>query len=414
MISPFERFVVLRYLKGAHGRSEGKRFLQFITYVAIGGVAVGVAALLLALSVVRGFSEEIEDKIIGFGAHVQVERFQDTPIENAGQLEAELLTMPHVTQVSPIVQEFVLLRHTSQNIEGVSLWGTAAPPEYLREHVIAGSFTYAADSAGRQGAVLGSELARLLDVEVGDLVTAFSTRNREGQTSAGFRPRAKQFYVAGIFETYLSDFDAIYVFTDIKAARALLDYPAQSVSRFNVQLSDPELAAQVTRTIEKQVGFPYVSRTIYEVFYGLFAWIRLQESIIPLVIGVIILVAAFNIVGTLLTIMLEKTRELGILAGMGASPKLLKRLFMWLGTGIGCVGVMIGSGLALALALLQMEFGLLRLPASAYFIETAPVALRIYDFFIVGALAIILCVLAAYIPARVASRIDPIRIIRFR
>lgn len=411
MISPFERFVVARYLKGARGRSEGKQFLRFVIYVAIGGVAVGVASLLLALAVVRGFSQEIQDKIMGFGAHVQVERFQQLPIENAGLIQRQLARIGHVAEIRPIVQEFALLRHTDEHIEGVSIWGAAEPPEYLNEYLVEGRFTFALDSAGRSGILLGSEMADMLDVGVGERVTAFSTRD---ENVVGFRPRARQFYVAGIFETFLSDFDEIYVFTDIGAARDLLAYPSGAVSRFNIQLTDPALAMEVTHQIEQEVGFPYMSRTIFEVYHGLFAWINLQEGIIPIVIGVIIVVAAFNIIGALLMIMLEKARELGVMASMGASPKVLRRLFLWLGAGIGCVGALIGSAMALALALLQQQFAFISLPAQAYFIDAAPVSLRGLDFLIVGGIAVMLCLLAAYIPARAASRMDPVRVIRFR
>lgn len=405
----------MRYLRSAQGREEGRRFLRFITYVAVGGVAVGVAALLLALSVVRGFSREIEAKIVGFGAHVQVESFQEAPLDDAAQVAAELTAWPGVERVAPVVQEFALLRRSPSEIDGVAVWGTDEPPPYLADQVVEGRFAFERDEGGLPGIVVGAQLARLLGVDVGDRVTAFSMRGLDEPGAPGLRrPRVKQFYVAGVYETSLSNFDEIYAFTSLEAARDLLQHDPDMVTRFDLTLADVQAAPAVAEAIEDHFGFPMMARSIYEVYRGLFAWVNLQESIIPLVVGIIILVGAFNIVGTLLMMILEKTREIGILESMGASARLLRRLFLWLGLLIGLVGTAIGEILALGLALLQREYGIIPLPAEAYYMTTAPIELDALDFVLVGGLALALCVLAAYVPARVAARIEPIRAIRFR
>lgn len=417
MPSRFERFMALRYFRSAQGREEGRRFIRFITYAAVGGVALGTAALLLALSIVRGFSQEIETKITGFGAHVQVETFRDAPIDAAESVESELAAMDGVVGVAPVVQEFALLRRSSEAIEGVAIWGTPRPPAYIQEQIVAGSFETRPDSAGRAGVVVGTKLADLLHVDVGQKVTAFSMRS-DGGTAALMSglspPRVKQFYVAGIYETSLANFDELYAFTSIDAARDLLGYGPDEVSRFDLTLSDVERAEEVALDIEDRLGFPMRARSIYDVYSGLFAWVNLQESIIPIVISVIVIVAAFNIVGTLLMMILEKTREIGVLESMGASRRSLRRLYLWMGLLIGAVGTAIGEALALAFGILQVRYGIIPLPEEAYYMTTAPVELRLLDFVFVGVVAMLLCVLAAYLPARVAARVEPIRAIQFR
>lgn len=405
---------------GAQGREEGHRFLRFITYVAIGGVAVGVAALLLALSIVRGFSREIEAKIVGFGAHVQVENLQDAPLDQAGRMQRDIAEMEGVVHVAPVVTEFALLRRSSSEIEGVALWGTDALPPYLADHLLAGTASFAPDTSGRAGLVLGATLARQLDVEPGDRVTVFSMRNRGGGnagtgTALTGRPRAKQFTVVGIYETALANFDEIYAFTSVEVARELLEYDPDQVTRLDLTLREvgPQQADAVALAVEEAYGFPVMARTIYQVFRGLFAWVNLQETIIPVVISVMIVVAAFNIVGTLLMIILEKTREIGVMASMGASRHVLRRLFLWLGLLIGTVGTGLGLGIALVLALLQQRYDLIPLPEEAYYMDTAPIELNPVDFVLVGSIALLLCVLSAYIPARFASRIEPLKVIRF-
>ena len=419
---PFERFVARRYLLGAEGRTEGRAFLRFIVYVAVGGVAVGVAALLLALSIVRGFSEEIEAKIVGFGAHVQVESYRDRPLDEADVRMGTLAALPDVRDVAPVVTEFALLRHRQSEIDGVALWGTNRPPPFLAERVTEGAFSFAADSAGRPGAVLGEQLARRLGVDVGDRVTVFSMRQAAGDeedegvgpTSVLQQPRVEQFHVAGLYETSLANFDDLYVFTSIGAARELLGYASDEVTRFDLTLHDADRAEAVALDVERRLGFPVLARSIREVFRNLFAWVNLQESVIPLVIGVIVLVAAFNILSALLMMILEKAREIGVMGSLGASARAIRRLFLWLGLLIGIVGTAIGEGLALGLALLQQRYGIIPLPEEAYYMETAPVSLDPLDFLLVAAVALALCALAAYIPARVAARIEPARVIRFR
>ena len=410
----FERYMALRYLRDL-GRGEGRRFLRFITYVAVGGVAVGVAALLLSLSIVRGFSTEIREKIIGFGAHVQVESYQNASLSDAGERRRQIAAHPHVTNVAPVIQQFVLLRRSAQEIDGVVLWGTETVPEYLSHQLTEGVIDLDPDSLGRAGLVVGQQLADALGMEVGDLVTAFSMRTAQLERGlTGARPRIKQFRVTGIYETSLHNFDELFVFTGSRTARDFLQLADDEVTRFDVTLDDPAFAQDVALAIEDELGFPIMARTIFEVYHGLFAWIRLQESIIPLVISVIVIVAAFNIIGTLLMIILEKTREMGVLESLGSSRKLLRRLFLWLGVLIGLVGTVIGEAAAFVLAVIQQRFEVIPLPAEAYYMDTAPIELNPLDFVLVGIVAMILCALSAYIPARVASRIDPVRAIRFR
>lgn len=418
MASRFESFVALRYLRGAEGRDEGKRFLQFITYVAIGGVAVGVAALLLALAIVRGFSQEIEEKIVGFGAHIHVSSFlQDEALSDASQKQQRLQSLPGVTRAAPVVEGFALLRRSSTAIDGVVLVGVDAPPPYLAAQLTEGAFRLDAPAA-LPSLIVGTQLAERLQVAVGDTVTAFTLRNGASAPSSSAmqlqRPRVKQFRVSGTYATSLPMVDDLYVFTNLDTARQLAGLSEATVSRFDVTLQDVTRADSVAATIENKFGFPVAAQTIYERFSGLFAWVNLQEGIVPLVIGVIILVAAFNIVGTLLMLILEKTREIGVLKSLGASQQLIERLFLAFGVFVGGIGTALGAALAAGLGLLQQTYEIIPLPAQAYYMTTAPVELNPVDFVLVAVVSVVLCGLAAYIPARVAARIEPVQSIQFR
>lgn len=408
----FSRFLALRYLRGTTGQ-QGERFLRAVLYIAVGGVALGVAALVLALAIVRGFRGEIEQKIIGFGAHIQVENLQDAPILPEEFDAATLGTVPGVTQVAPAVLDFILLRRSERQTEGISIWGVEAPPPYLVRSVADGAFDFAPDAEGRPGVVVGKGLARHLGLRVGDQVVGI-TLPSPGQMGMGETSRFKPFHVAGIYETALADFDDVYVFAGIETARDLLGLPDGAVSRYDLTLSNVQDAPQTVALVQKLLPTSLQARSIYDIYASLFAWVRLQQSIVPVVISVIVIVAAFNIIGVLLMFGLEKAPDVGILASMGASGKMIRRVFLRLGLAIGLLGTTIGAVLAVGFAAVQQRFGVIRLPAEAYFLDRAPVDVEPLDLLIVAAVTVALCVLAAWLPARFASKTDPLRVLRFR
>lgn len=409
----FKIYVAWRYLRGAQGGASGSKFLRLISYIAIGGVSLGVATLLLSLAVVRGFSEEIETKITGFGAHVQVESIRNTPLNQVSELMTVISKNDAVISVQPVVTEFVLLRKTRQDIDGVGLWGIDQFPAYLRKHIISGSGNLESSAGARL--IIGNLLAENLGLTVGDQVILLATKNLSNtEKFLTVRPRLKQFEITGIYETSLIDFDQTYVFTDISTARQLLDYTSDQASRIDVMLQDVSEAQTVSLILEESLGAGVLARSIFEIYRGLFAWVDLQEAIIPLVISILILVAAFNVMGTLLMIVLEKTREIGIIASMGASRRDIQQLYLYLGLFVGGIGTAIGLFLAWGLGTLQLQYGIVGLPAEAYYMDTAPVAMHLSDFIIVSGVSVLLCLGAAYFPARIASRIPPLRVLRFR
>ena len=412
----FESYMARRYLRGAEGKAEGRRFLRLITWIAVGGVAVGVAALILSLSIVRGFSGEIRDKLTGFAAHVQVQSMRDAPLDGADAIRAVLEQESVVHTVSAVVQEFILLRRSARDIDGVSIWGTDRLPAFVDSSLVEGTGEFALPlEQGRgetNGMVIGAELSRLLGVAVGDRLTAFSVQSSGGAMVQA--PRIKPFVVTGIYETSLADFDELYVFAEIDTARELLDYDADQVTRFDVRVGEGIDYVQVADRLDEVLAFPAIARPITDIYRSLFAWVALQESIIPLIISIIVFVAAINIIGTLLMVILEKNREMGVLAGMGATARMRRRIFVRLGLLIGASGVILGEVFALTLAVLQQQFGIIPLPADAYYMSTAPVDLNFMDFGIVAVVTLVLCTAASWIPARYAGHVNPIHAIQLR
>ena len=415
MIGPFERTLALRYLRGAEGRDERRGFLRFVVVAAIGGVAVGTGALLLALMIVRGFSREIEAKIVGFGQHVQVESYLGDPLTRVDSLAARLGTFDGVEHAAPSVVDFALLQPRggeAAQVDGILVWGTREGDHpFVAERTEAGAFRLG-DADGQAGLVVGARLAERLGIGVGDVVTAYSTRGLGGGQIQS-RPRIKQFRVTGVFETGLGDFDDRFAYVDLDVARDLFQYAPDEATRIDLTLTDRELARPVAQAITDHIGPPVFARPIEDVYRGLFAWVELQQSIVPLVISILVVVAAFNIIGALLIVVLEKSREIGTVLAMGASRAAVRRLFVVFGLMVGVIGAASGAVVAVAFGWLQGRFQFIRLPADAYYLDAAPVELQALDVVVTIVAAVALCTLAAYIPARVAARIEPIRTIQF-
>lgn len=417
MLGLFERHLALRYLKGAEGASgKGRGFLRFVTFAAIGGVAVGTAALLLAMMISRGFTREIEAKIVGFGQHVHVENVTGEPLVSSDSLVEALSSLEHVRRVSPSVIDFGLLRSRSRtgesNVEGLLLWGTApAAQPFIADRLVAGDFRFDADAAGHPGILIGRRLAERLDLQIGDRITAFAVRGL-GRGAFGGRPKVRQFHVAGIFETGLADFDEQFAYASIDDMRELFGYGEGEVTRIDLTLDDLENSAPVAEEAARTAGLGVLARPVDEVYHGLFAWVDLQQSIIPLVISILIIVAAFNIIGALLMVVMEKMSDIGTVLSMGASRAAVRRLFLFLGLLIGIVGTTLGTALALAFGLAQQRWAFIPIPAEAYYLDTAPIEIQPLDVAWIFVVAVVLCALASYLPARVASRVDPIRMIR--
>ena len=413
---PFERTLALRYLRGAGGQDESRGFLRFVILASIGGVAVGTGALLLAMMIVRGFSREIEAKIIGFGQEVQVGSWLGDPLDGADSLTTALLDLEGVESATPVVLSFSLLRSGGavSQVEGVQLWGTLPGSQpFIAERVRDGrAFSFAADSAGRPGVVVGARLAEILGLEVGDQVLSISTRGLgEGRSFAS--PRKTAFHVAAVFETGLADFDERFAYVDLDVARRLFGFGPDEVSRIDLTLADRSQSQAVAERISETMPPPVFARPIEDVYRGLYAWVELQQSIVPLVISILVVVAAFNIIGALLMLVLEKAREIGTVLAMGASRSAVRRLFVLLGFLVGVVGAALGTVAAVGFGLVQDRFQLIKLPEDAYYLDHAPVEILPLDVAVTVVVAVALCTLAAYLPARAASRIEPIHTIRF-
>lgn len=404
----FEWFIAGRYFKG--GR-KGSTFLSFIKIMAVGGVAIGAAGLLIALSIVHGFKSTIEEKILGFGNHLTVQTYTNQPVFRADTLVTYLSEIPGVQDVQAVLYGQGMVQ-AAEFVDGTFIKGveTTGDLSDLHSYISKGVYDLKIQDNGRPGLVMGSRLARTLSVEPGRTITIYTMR---GSPSPGNFPEIMQFQLTGVYQTGIDKFDDTLVIIGREHAARLLDTSWPRADQIDIHVANLSDIRKVDDIISGELGFPYYTETIYRKYSNLFAWINLQEKTIPFVISVMIIVAAFNLIGTILMMVLERTRDIGILKTMGAIDKKIRSIFLYEGLLVGFVGLLIGITLSLLFWWIQGTFELIPLSEENYYMTTAPVEPHFSDFVIVSVVTMILCALASWLPARVASGMNPLSVIQF-
>ncbi|MFO8029395.1 MAG: ABC transporter permease [Cyclonatronaceae bacterium] len=404
----FRWFLAYRYFRG---RTSGNSFLSFIKIMAVAGVAIGSAGLLISLSIVHGFKSVIQEKILGYGTHISVMTFNDDPLYRSDTLTVYLDTLPGVDAAQPVIYSQGMVQ-TRDFVEGSFVKGvdTDGDLSNIRQYIREGRYDLGKDDNGLPGAVIGARLARNLNASPGSVLTVYAIR---GMPSPLNLPQIRQFHVSGIYHTGIDQFDDVLVLVDRQYARELFEVPEPRATQVELRVADIGDIQQVQLMLDDRLPFPYYTESIYQRYRNIFAWINLQEQTIPFVIAVMIIVAAFNLIGTVLIMVLERTRDIGILKTMGANDKSVRSIFLIEGLIVGAAGLLIGVFLSLAFYVIQDTWQIIPLPEESYYMSSAPVQPRWYDFFVVGTVTLLLCALASWLPARVAARLNPLSIISY-
>lgn len=407
-------FVAKRYLWAK--RKTG--FISVIAYISIAGVALGTAALIVTLSIISGFERELRSKFITFDSHIRIKTFEGTPmISNYEDLELKIRQIPQIVGMSPYTEKEAMVR-SKRGTDGVIIKGidqdVVDRALDIRRDVIESKNEKKIDLKRNDpnslpGVLIGKKLADKLFVEIGDKLTVFSLQNTLAFIQ---QPKVGQFIVTGIYRSGLSEYDNVYVYVDIHEAQRVFDF-GSTVTGVEMRLSDLFTAQDVAKELGQQLGYPYYVRTWLDIHRNLFGWLETNNFVMVIIFTLIIMVAAFNIIGTLFMIVLEKTKDIGILKSMGASPKAIRRIFVMEGLLIGIMGSFIGNILALALCWLQLKFRVISLNSDVYFMDTVPIELQWYYFLIISSLAITLCVGATVFPSYKAAKLDAVGAIRY-
>ncbi|MBI3111828.1 MAG: ABC transporter permease [Ignavibacteriales bacterium] len=404
---PVSLFIALRYLRSQHHRG----FISFITGIAIIGVALGVASLIITLSVLNGFERTIKENVVTFTAHMQLFAFQNQLLPQPDQTIQEVkLRHPEVMEMAPFLSREGMIR-SEATMDGVFIKGIDPSNDVsaAKTRLVEGEYRLESREKEIEGIIIGRRLAQKLEVRPGGRIMLLSLG---GSSVSLSQTRVMQFEVRGMYETGMGEFDESYVYIHIKNAQRLFGV-GSLVSGFDILLSDVTNAGVLAAEIPEELGYPYFARTTDQMNRNLYTWIELQKKPIPIIIGLIIIVATVNIIGTLLMMVMEKAKEIGILQAMGSGKKQLMNVFLLQGMVIGMAGTILGNILAYGLCWIELRYKFFSLPSGIYYMTHVPIDLSVEVFLLVSLLALLMCFLSALIPSRVAAQQDPIRLIRF-
>src|SRR3990172_852784 len=312
----YTSFIARRYLR--FQRRSGKRdFISFLTVIAILGITLGVAALIITLTILGGFEREIKTKVAGFTTHIQVTAFQNqtfTHIEKAR--ERMMNQIPDIVAVSPFVAKEGMVRF-GNDVEGILVKGVDPEKDItsVRKYVVEGEYDLRDSGGSIATCLVGRKLLYKLHARLGDTVVVFGLT---GNYYAMRQPKILPFIVRGVYESGMSEYDDVFFYTHISAAQELF-MAGPVATGFDIIIKDISAASVVAEKIQDVMGYPYYPKTLFQLYRNLFTWIELQKEPVPIVLGLIILVATVNIIGTLLMVVMEKTHQIGILKSMGAS-----------------------------------------------------------------------------------------------
>ncbi|MCC6544317.1 MAG: lipoprotein-releasing ABC transporter permease subunit [Nitrospirae bacterium] len=409
---PYELFIALRYLKA----KKRHKAISLNTFISIGGVSLGVAALIATLAVMTGFSEDLRNKILGTNAHIIVQGATRSGISEYKKIVDNIDKVPHVISAAPFIHNEVMLTSpfgtTGTVVRGIDPSFEGSVTDLARTikmgdiRSLQSGLTI--DGTLYPGIILGAELARHLAVSMGDTINVVSPTGDIGPM--GMIPRFKRFAVVGIFDSGMYEYDSKLAYVSIPDAQKFFN-TADVVSAVSVKTDDIFKAKEIARDIEAVLGPSYYARDWMEMNRNLFSALLLEKIVMFIILTLIVLVAAFNIIGTLTMIVIEKSREIAILKTMGARRRGIMSIFIIQGVVIGVTGTIIGTPLGYGISVLIQHF--FSLPADVYYIAHIPVRINIQDIMLVGFSAIGISLLATLYPSWQAAKLDPVEALRY-
>jgi lipoprotein-releasing system permease protein len=406
----FEFFIAKRYL-----RSKRKtKFVSVITLISVCGVLIGVTALDFILSMMNGFEKEVRSRIIGTTAHINIFSSYSEGIDNYESLIPQIMSIKHVVNVAPYIYYKAAIASKTGS-DGIVVRGIVPEKEEqvtdLKRELKVGSLDL--DSSGDElpGILLGTTLADRLGVELGDNVVLFSLK--EGSLTSGWStPKATKLKVTGIFETGMYEYDASMSYISLPTAQKLFNLGSR-ITGLQIKLDNLYQAENVSKVLEEKLGPHFYALDWMHMHKNLFSWMTLEKYAMFIVLSLIVAVAAFNIISTLIMVVIEKRKDIGILKSMGCTSTSIMKIFMFEGLVVGILGILLGTFFGYLLCWIQKTFNLVSLPPEIYFINSLPVEMRPFDFILVACAALALTFLATLYPARRAAQLSPVEAIRY-
>lgn len=396
-----------RYIRS----KKGAKFLSLISVITIAGISLGIAVLIMAISILSGFDKTVSENIIKFNAHINISGFSSKNLPNydSNYKIIENALRGKYSSISPYISQKVLITKTDFT-DGILLTGidSGYAEQSLKKILVKGNLNL---NSNEFNVIIGKKLAVNLKVMVGDFINVISMRNDEIPSLSNF-PTIEQFKITGIYESGMAEYDDIYAYVNFETAKSIFEIKNE-VSGFNINVKNISEIDSLKDKLQSILPYPYYTRGYREINKHIFTWLELQQKPIPIVLGLIIIVAIFNIVGALLMLIIQKTEAIGVLKSMGANRKQIIQIFVFQGLFLAGVGIILGNFLAFILSWIQNTYKIISLPSQIYYLSSVPIFIDVKVYILISLLGIILAFLASLIPSFIASRIQPIKAIKF-
>jgi lipoprotein-releasing system permease protein len=393
-------YLATRYLFGKHRVP----FIAFISRTTMIGMALGVATLLLALGVMRGFESVVTDKIIGFDTHIRIEKLFESGFDLDDEDISQISQIPGVEQIFRIKKAEVMLKANSIT-EGALL---EVMPESALEQLYSVSANYTSVLSNQSGLIIGKALADQLEIGISDQILLYDLGSFTDQMGL---PSIVATHVQAIYESGMIDYDKSYLYCSPQTMEGLFP-ESPDTDDFGIFLSDVSMTNEVMNQIDQILPYSHLSVSWRDRHQTLFNWMKTQQLPIFVIFSLIMIVALVNIASTLILIIMEKRTEIGTLRALGTSRKRIRRIFALEGLMMGLIGTFAGIILSVILAWLQARFGLISLPSDIYFMDKVSILIGVDDVLSISGGVILLAILSSLIPAMQASRLKPAETLR--
>lgn len=410
-----ELFIVRRLIGS---RKEGRSFSRSIVGIAMFGIALSLAVMIVAVAIVTGFKQEISNKVTGFGAHIQIQNldsnlsYETAPVPSGLESVARIREIEGIKNVQPFAIKAGIIK-TGEEIHGAVLKGIDKSYDwsFIEEHLTEGELFHVSDTVRSNDVVLSMSTARLLNLGLGDRFTMYFIQDP---------PRARTFTITGIYNTSLEQFDMLYIFADIKQVQRLNNWDKGEVSGYEVLIDKMDKLSEMSRKVREQVGIDFLDdgsrlkvETIQQKNAQIFDWLKLQDMNVIVLVILMVVVAGFNMISGLLILILERTNMIGILKALGTSNVSVRKIFMYQSAYLTLVGLLWGNLFGLGICLAQKYLNLMPLDPASYYLDTVPINLNLVHILLLNLGTMLITFLFLLIPSMIIARISPDKSIRF-
>ena len=399
------------FLSQRLNKQTSSRFSRPIIRVAILAIALSIAVMIIATSVVKGFQKEIRDKVIGFGSHIQITHFADgnsyesQKVSKIDSLKSSLELIEEITHIQTFATKAGIIK-TKNEIHGVVLKGVGSDfnTSFFDSNLIAGSVSKYNDSLTSNKVLISNKLAKQLQLQLYDRIMMYFVQTP---------PRARTFEIGGIYETGLSDLDELIVIADIRHVQKLNKWEANESGGLEIRIANFDNIDALTEQVYQHLGFDLIAQNIKSLHPQIFDWLNLQDMNVQVIIILMIIVATINMITALLILILERTQVIGILKAIGANNWSIRKIFLYNSFYLISKGLFWGNIIGIGLALIQFYFKPIRLDEATYYISVVPIHLKPLHLILLNLGALIICWLTLIIPSHLITKITPIKAIRF-